>query len=628
MPNNNKLYLVALALGPVQDFIAAARRTRDLWFGSFLLSEISKAAAYYLYKHCKTNPRAGLIFPATEQPEIDLKPCQKNLDAGGNPPFNAPNKLLAVIETNDPKGVLEEAKQAAKARWKELAEAVFDEGKKSILKEKHIDKDIWNAQLKDQLELFAAWVEYNPEEDQYATKRGQLERLLAARKNSRNFDPSTVAGDRIPKSSLDGLRESVIDGAAFKPWERRRFSLSDGEQLDCPGLVKRLGGEPEQFTPLSRIAVDPWLRSLKKNNIELPVAVTERLDVIHKTNLGLVSRVRGCHDNQLQFDGQLLYPFRIDAELMQINKLPVEQRKDVPEQLKGLKKEITIFTKKYGEPSPYVAILAADGDRMGKLIDAAKSEEEHRSISKILSNFAKAAATIVKKYHGQLIYAGGDDVLAIVPLDKMLECAKGLEEQFTDGWKKPELNGKNKPTLSIGIGISHMLIPMGRQLELAREAEKNAKANQHPKSDQRKNGLAILYQPRSGDRIELREQWCAEPEKILDKWRQLHESRELPFRAAYQLRKLDRAINSWCKPGQDLPEEDVKKFFKDEIQRVLERKRIEKNKKVDPAVIDVICDRGKTIGLGKLADELILTQKLAQQTMFKKTKKQKERDHG
>ena len=37
--------LVALSVGPIQEFIAAARRTRDLFAGSKLLSELSKAAA-------------------------------------------------------------------------------------------------------------------------------------------------------------------------------------------------------------------------------------------------------------------------------------------------------------------------------------------------------------------------------------------------------------------------------------------------------------------------------------------------------------------------------------------------------------------------------------------------------
>ncbi|HTQ79571.1 MAG TPA: type III-B CRISPR-associated protein Cas10/Cmr2, partial [Thermoanaerobaculia bacterium] len=37
--------ILLITLGPVQDFIAAARRCRDLWFGSWLLSELSKATA-------------------------------------------------------------------------------------------------------------------------------------------------------------------------------------------------------------------------------------------------------------------------------------------------------------------------------------------------------------------------------------------------------------------------------------------------------------------------------------------------------------------------------------------------------------------------------------------------------
>jgi CRISPR-associated protein Cmr2 len=38
-------YLFLVNIGPVQDFIASARRSRDLWYGSWLLSELAKAAA-------------------------------------------------------------------------------------------------------------------------------------------------------------------------------------------------------------------------------------------------------------------------------------------------------------------------------------------------------------------------------------------------------------------------------------------------------------------------------------------------------------------------------------------------------------------------------------------------------
>jgi len=55
-------YLMALSVGPVQEFIATARRTRDLWFGSTLLSEISKSVASSL----QGTQGVTLIFPSPQ----------------------------------------------------------------------------------------------------------------------------------------------------------------------------------------------------------------------------------------------------------------------------------------------------------------------------------------------------------------------------------------------------------------------------------------------------------------------------------------------------------------------------------------------------------------------------------
>lgn len=611
------LYLVALALGPVQDFIAAARRTRDLWFGSFLLSEISKAAACALHQQRGDHAEAGLIFPATEQPEVDLAPCESNLNEDGTPPFNVPNKLLAVIACQDPNAVIKQVKAAAQARWEGLAEAIFirDRG----INRARINQPVWDAQIADLLEIYAAWVRYDPQSgvQEYKDKRQRLERLLTARKNTRDFKASTVNGDRIAKSSLDGLRESVIDGTGLKNWQRQRCGLSAGEQLDCPGLVKRLGGEPEQFVPLSRIAVDPWLRNHCK---PLPDMVKTLIGQLHEKELGLVSRVRrpavdtgrpsgvtGFH-----YDGQLLYPARIQAARAQLSKAEdIDEKQEVIQLLEQLENALKPVFKDNGEPSPYVAILAADGDRMGEKINTAHTKDEHRQISLTLSGYAKDVAKIAQQHHGQLIYAGGDDVLMAVPLDCALSCARELADAFASlHWPQPTAAAQPtvQPTLSVGIGISHMLTPMGRQLALAREAEQAAKANQDPNPAERKNGLAILYQPRSGERIEFRAQWRSDPTQILARWQQLHHSGELPSRAAMQLRELVSAMQGWCKTGDALVEQ--------EINRVLERKRLDNNEKVDSAAIGAICKRGRDIGLKRLAQELLLTQKLAAQTGY------------
>src|SRR5712691_6883822 len=93
-------YLLSVSIGPVQEFIAAARRTRDLWFGSYVLSELSKAAANAV-------ARAGggiqsLVFPAP-QDHRDLEPSS---------PLTVANVILAVISNTSPADVASAARDA------------------------------------------------------------------------------------------------------------------------------------------------------------------------------------------------------------------------------------------------------------------------------------------------------------------------------------------------------------------------------------------------------------------------------------------------------------------------------------------------------------------------------------
>ena len=58
-------FLIKFQIGPVQEFIAQARSTRDLWSGSYLLSWLVAAGIRKLLE-C---PGASLVYPATnEQP--------------------------------------------------------------------------------------------------------------------------------------------------------------------------------------------------------------------------------------------------------------------------------------------------------------------------------------------------------------------------------------------------------------------------------------------------------------------------------------------------------------------------------------------------------------------------------
>ena len=106
-------HLLLVRLGPVQDFIAQARRTRDLWYGSHLLSELGRAAARALVDGGVT-----LIFPSLAA-GAQLVACLAPLRADKTPPQNIANKLLVEVpEGADPQQLAKAARKAVADYWR------------------------------------------------------------------------------------------------------------------------------------------------------------------------------------------------------------------------------------------------------------------------------------------------------------------------------------------------------------------------------------------------------------------------------------------------------------------------------------------------------------------------------
>jgi len=131
-------YLLSISIGPVQDFIATARRSRDLWFGSWLLSELSKAVASAIGKD-------NLIFPYIAA-ERDLEP---------NSDFNVVNKILALVD--DPTTIGEAARTKMQSRLSEIRDATFHDVLRKGSNEYFLE-DVAIKQVEDMVEfLWAAW---------------------------------------------------------------------------------------------------------------------------------------------------------------------------------------------------------------------------------------------------------------------------------------------------------------------------------------------------------------------------------------------------------------------------------------------------------------------------------------
>jgi CRISPR-associated protein Cmr2 len=563
-------YLYVLSIGPVQDFISAARRTRDLWFGSHLLSEISKTAA-------RTIAESGgeLIFPALKTGAPNLKPS-RDLEA-----FNVANIILAMLpEENgiDPAALNEKAKLEARNEWKRYANEALAKAGRAVPTER---KRIWEEQVEDVIEFYAAWV---PCDDNYEQARSRAMRLLAGRKSIRDFKQA-VGRHGIPKSSLDGARESVIQVDEKIPkWLALQMRLSDGEQLCAVGLTKRLGGESDSgrmaaFPSVVRVALDPWLRGIRKSGDE----ANRLLDEICIQCTGDNSFSSGTGKRLYQdfpFDGQIFFPSRMLALKEKLEGIAEDSDKDNrykkdPEKLDLIEKSILRLQSKddgclgFGEPDPYLAILVADGDRMGKAIsmisDSKKYPKElHQKFSRALAKFAGDARRIVEgeKHRGCMVYSGGDDVLAFLPVDKCLGAARDLHDAFEkllEGY--PDLKEIVKTlTLSVGIAIVHSLEPLEDILEYGRAMETLAK-----KPD--RNGLAISLHTRSGGSpITIREQWKLAGESGLDErladWADMYFNDKIPDKAAYDMRALSEDYKNWAGVSQELIEKDLTRLLK------------------------------------------------------------------
>lgn len=369
-------YVLTLSIGPVQGFIASARRSRDLWSGSWLLSEMAKAAAKSLFE-----AGAQMVFPFVDETTKDrLEPCDR-MDNN----FSVGNKIQVQVEAADDAAVrdlVEQAKAAAQARFETIARQA-----RQVLQERQdlnaaLRDEIWQMQLDDYLEIQAAWAQIT--EKGYSDASQRAASALAARKATRDFTPAHAADawDKrfmLPKSSLDGARETVLlekanGDADLSDVARRKLGLSQSEQLDCAGIVKRLGGNSEQFTPVTRVASDAWLQGLPEDELSNLCNAYEPLIA-----LNLATRVKGNQGiyADFPFDGQLLYRNQLDAAL--------SDNKNSADALRKLLDILNPIWHKYGEPCSYWVMLLADGDRMGELLDRAKTIEEHQAITEALS---------------------------------------------------------------------------------------------------------------------------------------------------------------------------------------------------------------------------------------------------
>lgn len=153
-------------------------------------------------------------------------------------------------------------------------------------------------------------------------------------------------------------------------------------------------------------------------------------------------------------------------------------------------------------PSGYLAIIHQDLDRLGRQLDNNRDRAWHEQVSAALAGLANAQIDSIEALSvlGRVVYAGGDDLLALVPAEHALTAARSaralVAEHLGDVLSRPDV--------SCSVVFMPSAFPFQRALGLARDALKRSK-------DQGRNRLTVQVLSGGTVRSSVTTMWTNDP---------------------------------------------------------------------------------------------------------------------
>jgi len=458
-------YLALVSVGPVQEFISEARKVRDLWIGSQLLSLMTRKALEYLSPHGD-----GIIVPVRVRSHSEYA-C-------------VPNRFIARTNLEQLQNLAGKGSSPIPETWRQICDKARERSGVEL------DSDslrLWDFQLHDlwQLMWVAIPVSDTDLQSDYSAKVQQLQQALESRKATRTFD--AWVGSHAFKCSQCGKREAM--GPA-KRSENRKFwrevarnpagQVRDGDSLCAVCLVKRfvaaeaLGLDEPKFASTADVAVQSFKEALKARP---DAGEVKRLQAAINGLLPLLGR-KGIGENNIDaIPGVLLFAEELRPQSLVKEFFPWLQRngpgfenkaRELKEQAQNVQKCLGDIRETLGiEPSKYYVLFQMDGDHMGEYMSHVENVTEQRDKSKLLGELATEIPDELSGRGWRTVYSGGDDVLAMGPLEDALAVALTAARRF-----RQKLPGR---TASAGMVITHYHNPLRKALQMLRENVEDAK---------------------------------------------------------------------------------------------------------------------------------------------------------
>lgn len=515
--------LLLFTVASVQEFVTSARRTQDLWFGSYLFSYLMWRAMQAI------GQRVGydvFLLPTLQRQPLLLRALGEATRPEELVVANLPNIFTALLPAVQAEDL---ARRAEAAVW-EARDEIFRSVKRAVERAAHKAgagalgsqwDDTWARQRRQFLQANVFWaIMPLPEPGDYARASIDGGFLLSARKTLRQFFQEGEP-DGSEKCTLCGIRAAVhpeghggygrlrafcesiakVEGDDRNDIPKLAGRLRRGDRLCAVCLTKRLAlqvhftGALELnyhlFPSTASVAAAPFverllssdvhladahafagraIRFLRNERIHHPANPLPKLAARHShpppaggaTGPEARERLAARHCPLLELDGQWLYPESwtpaaiagemgvrpgdLLREAAAVEAMPSAARSRSTRridrhELDGIREQLSDLLRQVRAtgirpPSRYFAVVALDGDQMGDWIGGRKgmplTPKYHVALAVALRNFALRLASIAVESESpaKLIYAGGDDVLALLPVESVISVLRALRAFF------------------------------------------------------------------------------------------------------------------------------------------------------------------------------------------------------
>ncbi len=467
-------------LGPVQDFVAQARRTRDFWAGSFLLSWLAGVAM------AEVKRQGGeILLPKPADNYLDwITGVAKDGDAPrqGAIPHRFKSHCAQIPTTFNPKHVENAIKQA----WRALAEHIWNEDNLNQIQNSET-KTIWDRQHESFWEIYwtlaadeinnAQLTQRKNWRTHYGTGEGGVKCMVMDGwqelsgeprpgtnvknfwNSLRNLDNTGIKADLAISEQLCGL--AYVKRRFVRHFETFATTLESGLTLKGWKLTPAIPS-------VSYIAAVHWLENLITNsNISELESIYELAQGVNGNHDEYESRIQCLTEltkdkskgaiakKIISLDGNLFFDHVL--EHAERYGYPVMEAEKFQKYINNLKQN----NEKLNEPlSPFYAVLLMDGDSLG--VHMSKVENAV-PISNALNKFTGSVPALVEQHNGYLIYAGGDDVLALLPLEDALTCAAAVKALYLKCFEEYPLI-TTTTTISAAVEFAHIKMPLTKVL--------------------------------------------------------------------------------------------------------------------------------------------------------------------